>query len=432
MRIDKLRVGVLLENYKKEEGGAHSYYNTLIEGIADYKFDESLEFVFVAIGNAIDNSAPTNSYLFDVRAVMRKKHFLFSILNRIAKLRGIHYLPLSGKFQKSYTLRFNEEIKKKLIENDIDLIYSLTPYYNDLNYPTVVTHWDIGHKSTFSLPEVTFDNEYEFRDFYYRKYLNKAFAIICESEAGKNELCSYKNINPKKVFIAPMFSSNLVNIKVNKDEEKRILNKFKLDTKEFFIYPAQFWAHKNHFNLIIAFNKFIVNHPDVKLVLPGGDKGNLTYIKDVVTQLNIEDRIIFGGFVSNEELNVFYRNAISLVMPTLLGPTNMPPIEANALGCDVICSDFPGHRESLGDEAIYIDPTSSEEIYLAMEKVYEKRNMGNRPLPKNDINTVSKSLYAINKIFKSLLPIRKTFPPNFSAFRILLGMFISNLNFGLF
>jgi len=418
MHFNKLKVGVLLENYKKEEGGAHSYYNTLVEGIADYKFDENLEFVFVTIGKSIDSSAPEKSFLFDIEKIMKRKYMFFSFINKISRLKGINYLPLAIKIQDSYVLRFNEEIKKKLAENEIDLIYSLTPYYNDLNYPTVVTHWDIGHKSTFSFPEVMYNDEYEFRELFYQKYLQKSFAIMCESEAGKKELCSYKNINPNKVFIVPMFAGNMVNLKLNEVEEQKILDKFVLKKSEFFLYPAQFWAHKNHYNLILAFEEFGRKHPEVKLLLPGSDKGNLTYIKNLVKKLDIERKVIFGGFVTNEELNVFYKTAISLVMPTLLGPTNMPLLEANALGCPVICSDFPGHRESLGNNAIYVNPTQKESILIALEEMYAGKNFENTKIK----NSLENSLIQINKIFSSLISIRKTFPVDFKVLNTIISL----------
>jgi glycosyltransferase involved in cell wall biosynthesis len=40
-------------------------------------------------------------------------------------------------------------------------------------------------------------------------------------------------------------------------------------------------------------------------------------------------------------------------MPAYNGPTNLPPLEAVTLGCPVICSDFPGCREQMGDAALY-------------------------------------------------------------------------------
>lgn len=407
MHTNKLRIGVLLENYKKEIGGAHSYYNTLIEGIADYSFDASLEFVFVCIGTIIDPSAPSKSYLFDIKKIMRRKRPFLCFINAICWLKGISYLPLAIKIQRSYTKRFNKEIREKLTEHQIDIFYSLTPYYRDLDYPTVTTHWDIGHKSTFAFPEVTFDDEYEPRELFYKKYLQKAFAVICESEAGKKELCAYKNINPARVFVVPMFPGGIINLDVSQPEQKRILEKFSIVKKDFFIYPAQFWAHKNHYNLVLAFEKLSQKYPSIKLLLPGSDKGNLPYIKNVVKQLDLEHKVIFAGFVSNEELYSFYKNAIALVMPTMLGPTNMPLLEADALDCKVICSDFPGHRESLGSQATYVDPGDPNAIAAAMEESY--LNKSDKGLNHDNTKSVEDSLKEIDKIFTKLKSIRRTF-----------------------
>ena len=58
-------------------------------------------------------------------------------------------------------------------------------------------------------------------------------------------------------------------------------------------------------------------------------------------------------------------------MPSFLGPTNMPPMEARALNCPVLCSDHLGHKEQLGDGAIYFNPNSSDEIYDAMKRILD-------------------------------------------------------------
>lgn len=43
----------------------------------------------------------------------------------------------------------------------------------------------------------------------------------------------------------------------------------------------------------------------------------------------------------------FYRRARRMVMPTYFGPTNIPPLEANALGCPVAVSKVYGMPEQL-------------------------------------------------------------------------------------
>lgn len=425
--MNKLKIGVLLKDYKKHEGGAYSYYNALVEGIESYQFDEDLEFVFIVIGNSIDPSTPKNSYLFDQEKLVREKHRLFHLLNRFVQTKIINYLPISAKIQASYQKKSWECIREQLIEKEIDIVYSLTPFYSDMDYPTVITHWDIGHKSTFTLPETIYNYEFESRSAYYKDILPKAFAILCESESGKRELCHYENVNPQRVHVIPMFPGTIVDLKLNKEEETSILKRFDVSEKDFFIYPAQFWPHKNHYNLLISFKTFNDKYPGVKLILSGSDKGNLNYIKSLVQELNLQDKVLFPGFISDEELYTFYRNAISLVMPSLMGPTNMPPIEAHSLGCRIICTDFPGHRESVGDDAIYIDPLDRTAIFMAMEKCYLERYTH---LPgSTDHATVEDALVEINKTFLSLSAIRKTFPLTPSTFKVFMAAWIFSITF---
>ena len=40
-----------------------------------------------------------------------------------------------------------------------------------------------------------------------------------------------------------------------------------------------------------------------------------------------------------------------MVFASIVGPNNYPPIEAASLGCPVILSDLPGHREQMGESA---------------------------------------------------------------------------------
>ncbi|WP_316812021.1 glycosyltransferase family 1 protein [Pedobacter heparinus] len=420
--MNRMKIGVLLKDYKKQEGGAYSYYNALVEGIAAYQFHKDLEFVFIIVDSAADKSAPKKNYVIEPAKTVERKHFFLNMLNSIAKLKGISYLPLSGKIQASFQKKYNEEIKLKLIENEIDIVYSLTPYYSDLDYPTVVTHWDIGHKSTYVLPELIYNHEYNSRSDYYKKILPKAFSIFCESEAGKEELCRYQHINPERVHVVPLFPGNIIDIRLTEEQEKELLDKYGLSGKDFFIYPAQFWPHKNHFNLVMAFDIFNKQYPGTKLILSGGDMGNLKYIKALVTELELEECIFFPGFVSNEELHAFYKNAISMVMPTLLGPTNMPPIEAQALGCRIICSNFAGHKESLGDGPIYIDPLDREAIFKGMENHYLNKDIFEST--KVAHTTINDALNAINNAFLSLAPIRKTYPLNFGHLKILLALWL--------
>ena len=110
------------------------------------------------------------------------------------------------------------------------------------------------------------------------------------------------------------------------------------------------------------------------MVLTGSDQGTLSHVQETITQLNIQRSILYLGFVSTEEINALYKNAISLVMASFMGPTNMPLLEAMELDCPVICSDLKGHREELGDAGIFFNPEDPTDMANAMRKIVKDRN----------------------------------------------------------
>jgi glycosyltransferase involved in cell wall biosynthesis len=284
-----------------------------------------------------------------------------------------------------------------------------------LNYPFIATHWDNCHKSIPPFPEVALDGMYEKRERYHLYTLNKALAILCESHTGVAEVKKLNTYHDDKIKMLPIFAGEVIKQNYTYDEHQEILSKYKLQKEKFFIYPAQFWAHKNHYNLIVAFKDLIAetNDTELKLVLCGSDKGNFAYIAEVIKSFSLTDRILTPGFISVKELNVFYKNAIALTMTTFLGPSNMPLIEAAHLKCPVLCSDSAGHREILGDNALYFAPTDSIAIKNAMSQIQDEQlrqklsEFAHEYIQHSHFN-VDNALKILNDILKELIPIRKT------------------------
>jgi len=73
-------------------------------------------------------------------------------------------------------------------------------------------------------------------------------------------------------------------------------------------------------------------------------------------KLRVSDRIRFLGEVNDAELTALYRRATAFIYPSLYEGFGLPPLEAMRLGCPVIVSDIPPHREVCGEAAIYCDP----------------------------------------------------------------------------
>jgi len=126
--------------------------------------------------------------------------------------------------------------------------------------------------------------------------------------------------------------------------------------REFLLYPARGWPHKNHGRLFEAYGELRRRHPDLELVLTSYDGPTPTGVRSL-------------GHISREELVRLYQTASALVFPSLYEGFGQPPLEAMASGCPVACSSAASLPEVCGDAARLFDPTSAEDIVAAVEEV---------------------------------------------------------------
>lgn len=79
--------------------------------------------------------------------------------------------------------------------------------------------------------------------------------------------------------------------------------------------------------------------------------------------------MLFLGFVTREDLTALYQGAFALAYPSLFGPDNLPPLEAFALGCPVIASNYDGAQEQLENAALYVDALAPDSIAAAVRQL---------------------------------------------------------------
>jgi glycosyltransferase involved in cell wall biosynthesis len=106
-----------------------------------------------------------------------------------------------------------------------------------------------------------------------------------------------------------------------------------------------------------------------------------------------------------------YRGALALVMPSFFGPTNLPPVEAFALGCPVITSDLRGAREHFGEAAILVNPRDPGDIARGILRVYKDATLREELIRRGRevASRWSAADYAraLVEIFQSFEPIRR-------------------------
>ena len=105
-------------------------------------------------------------------------------------------------------------------------------------------------------------------------------------------------------------------------------------------------------------------------MLVGSEKNTLKKVKRQIAKDGLEKNIFILGFVEDEQITYLYKHANALIMPSYFGPTNIPPLEAMALGCPVIVSNKYAMGEQVGDAGLLFDPDSPEEMAECILKVW--------------------------------------------------------------
>ena len=83
---------------------------------------------------------------------------------------------------------------------------------------------------------------------------------------------------------------------------------------------------------------------------------------EIIEKNNLGERIFFTGYVEDADIAAIYNLAKLFVFPSLYEGFGIPPLEAQACGCPVVCSNVASMPEVCGDSVIYFDPCNVKEM----------------------------------------------------------------------
>lgn len=228
-----------------------------------------------------------------------------------------------------------------------------------LECPFIATVWDVQHRTHPFLPEMQKKGEWKYRESKTASFLPQAAGVITGTQEGARQLREIYGIQNERILLAPHPAPGFF-VRTPFHPNRPAL-------PPYFLYPANFWPHKNHATLVQALQILQTRGYRVRLILTGtGD--NLAYIRELGKKLGVAAGLEFRGHVNDRELADLYDGATALTYASLSGPENLPPLEAMARGCPVLNSDFPGAREQLGQAAVLIPPLDPKRWAGEMEE----------------------------------------------------------------
>jgi glycosyltransferase involved in cell wall biosynthesis len=83
-------------------------------------------------------------------------------------------------------------------------------------------------------------------------------------------------------------------------------------------------------------------------------------LRGLIDELGIADRVVFTGFLPDEDLVVLLNRATLLALPSLLEGFGLPAVEAAACGCPVLATRASPLPELLGQGGWFLDPLDQE------------------------------------------------------------------------
>lgn len=237
--------------------------------------------------------------------------------------------------------------------------------------PSLAAVHDLMHRYESKFPEVSLLGRKQYRDRYLRQSCGWARGILVDSQLGKRHVHESYGAPVEKIFVLPYIPPRYI---FENCPSKDFATKYWLPRK-YLLYPAQFWEHKNHARLFEAVSKVKMRLPDIRLVLVGSLENRHRALSQTVEDLGLRDHVIFLGQVSDCDMPELYRRARALIFPTFFGPTNIPPLEAFAVGCPVATSRIYAMPEQVGDAALLFDPNSVEEIADSIRRLWSDEDL---------------------------------------------------------
>ena len=238
---------------------------------------------------------------------------------------------------------------------------------------SLVTVHDLGY---LHFPEAHPWRQRLYLDLSTRWNARTAAHILADSEATKSDLVACYGIPPDKITVAyPGCDESLAPVR-NPATIEAVKARYGI-TGDYFLYLGTLQPRKNLSRLITAFATHPPSHPITQPPSPPAPQfilaGKRGWLYDdlfaQVRRLGLEGRMIFPGYVPDEDKAALLSGALAFVFPSLYEGFGLPVLEAQACGCPVITSATSSLPEVAGDAALLVDPGDTAAIAAGLRRI---------------------------------------------------------------
>ncbi len=262
--------------------------------------------------------------------------------------------PLSERWLYRLWYRARLPLPVQWVTGKLDLFHSpdfVLPPVNG-SIPTLLTVHDLSfvhYPEVYPVPLVAYLNEVV------PWSVGRATHILADSVATKTDLVSVWGVQDEKVTV--LYSGVSDRFKPVNDGQATAMvgEKYGIGERPYVLAVGTVQPRKNYQMLIRAFKGVAEQFPH-KLVFAGGKGWMEEEMTAEVQRQGLEDRVIFTGFVDDDDLPALYSGASLLAFPSLYEGFGLPILEAMACGLPALISNASCLPEVGGDVAVQISP----------------------------------------------------------------------------
>jgi glycosyltransferase involved in cell wall biosynthesis len=341
----------------------------------------------IALDARMLNHSGIGTYLRNMIPVLSEE-FQLTLLGNKSELTDYSNTMKILQFESSiYSVKEQIELYSKIPKCDV----FISPHYNVPILPVkarkriVIIH-DVFH--------LAFYKNLSLKQKLYAKFMinyaiRNSDKVITVSEFSKSEIIKYTSCNPQKLKVIYCgIDEKDFQKHFSVDLAKKIKQKYNLPEK-YFLFVSNIKPHKNLKNLLLAFKLFL-NNNNYKLVIVGKKEGLITQDSEafdiVENDTNLNKKVIFTGYISNDEIVGFYKLATALIFPSFYEGFGLPTLEAMICNCPVISSTAASLPEACGDAALYFEPNNPLNIKEQMKKLIADENLRTQLIKKGTEN----------------------------------------------
>lgn len=195
----------------------------------------------------------------------------------------------------------------------------------------------------------------------------RAAQIVTPSEYSKAAIIEHYRVPQERVRVIPNGVSSRFR-PMNRSVARAAVEKALGVPGPFVVSVGDLQPRKNHLGLLRAFERVVLDHPELKhkLVFVGQETWYSPKLHQAVQASRIADRVRFAGFVEDDDLVRYYGACDLAVYPSFYEGFGLPILEAMACQRAVACSETTAMPEVADSAALLFDPCDIDEMAQAI------------------------------------------------------------------